>query len=305
MEAVGLPEYSIPFERATFNSLWPMVKDAWMKREGLSLHLSTVIAALQMEAKRNALIAKDLLNINTDISTYKKLTKSFDSEADTWAGHYNGATNIARPFISSSLIARKNAVLSFAEVQPGQRVLDLGCGPGVYGEEILTRGAFWYGMDISQAMLSYAHTRLYEQPNSRLLQGSSTFIPLKSSNLDVAICSGLIDYLSRDQLIDTIREVQRVLRPGGVLCITANLGDRLRWLRSRAPAWLPAPLRVIGPAYFHSDGLIKELEESGLFIEEEIRIRSKPFGGTLVVKATKGVPSTPSMEYPGASRQLL
>lgn len=305
MEALDLVKYSISFERASFDNLWPMVKDAWTDRESLSSHLSTVMPILQLKAKSNALIAKDLLDSNTDAHLQSKLADEFSREARTWSGYYDGTGSIARPFISGSLAARKRAILSLVNPRPNQKVLDLGCGPGVYGDDLLSEGARWYGMDISGTMLNYARVRLHNHPGSAFVQGSSAFIPVKTNSVDVVICSGVADYLSKSQLSETVSEIQRVLRPGGVLCITANLPDPLRWLRSRAPAWLPAPLKVIGPAYFHSNDLIAELEKSGLSAKDTIRLPSKPFGGTLIIKAIKSGNPTPAMESAVASRQLL
>ncbi|MSQ14923.1 MAG: methyltransferase domain-containing protein [Dehalococcoidia bacterium] len=305
MTALGLPEYSLPFERAFFDRLWPMVKDAWMKREVLSAHLDSVIPELERKAVSNAIIARELLDGAPDKRKEKILARKFDREAREWDGYYNGTTPTGRPFISESLRARKKAVLSFADAQPGQTVLDLGCGPGEYAGDILSNGAFWYGVDLSQVMLKHAQARISGQPWGRLVQGSAAFVPLKSSSVDVVICSGVVDYLSQEQLAGTVKEIRRVLKPDGALCITTNLRDPFRWLRSRAPAWMPVPLRVVGPAYFHSEILIKVVEACDLPVMEVVELWSNPFGGTLVVKAAKRVSSKTYMEPAGASGQLL
>lgn len=54
------------------------------------------------------------------------------------------------------------AVLALAGDVRGRRVLDAGCGPGLYAQELVARGAEVVGVDRSEAMLSLARERLGE-----------------------------------------------------------------------------------------------------------------------------------------------
>ena len=59
----------------------------------------------------------------------------------------------------------KPAMLSLLPDIQGQRVLDAGCGPGVYTEALVERGAIVDAIDISERMLELAEQRLQSQIN--------------------------------------------------------------------------------------------------------------------------------------------
>ena len=65
----------------------------------------------------------------------------------------------------------KQKICGLLELKPGQRVLDLGCGVGRWGEELCGRGLYYVGIDGSPALIERAQKNLQQFPNRKLLVG--------------------------------------------------------------------------------------------------------------------------------------
>lgn len=98
---------------------------------------------------------------------------------------------------------------------PGDRVADLGCGPGVTLALLAERGLRPVGVDRSPAMLQEAGRRL---PGVALAAGLLECLPLKDGCMDGAVCEcalSLSPYPER-----ALSAIARILRPGGRLLLT-------------------------------------------------------------------------------------
>lgn len=125
-----------------------------------------------------------------------------------WAGNYP-------PHAHNALMqVEQAAVLGLLPALTGKSVLDLACGTGRYSRVAQERGAGQVvGADDSLAML-------------RAGGGGATVLtpmgalPFKSACFDVVICGLATGHLPPDKLRPAIREMGRVLRPGGTLLIS-------------------------------------------------------------------------------------
>ena len=140
---------------------------------------------------------------------------------------------------------RRGLVLEALDAQPGERVVDVGCGPGFYVEDVLERvgpEGEVTGVDVSEAMLAMTAKRVAGRPNARVAEGDATRIPLPDGAIDRALSVQVFEYVA-----DTaagLAELRRVVRPGGRVVIwdidwstlSLHSGDQARMDRVLA-AW--------------------------------------------------------------------
>ena len=123
---------------------------------------------------------------------------------------------------------------------PGARLLDLGCGTGHHLLWARDRGYAVAGTDGSEAMLAEAR-RL--NPSSELRRAPADGLPFPDASFDAVLCIEVLRYLP--DIGPCIREMRRVLKPGGLCLATASpllnlngfpllnrLGERLPALRT-------------------------------------------------------------------------
>lgn len=92
-------------------------------------------------------------------------------------------------------------------------VADLGCGTGSTIAQLAPHVGRVIGVDRSEAMLSAARSRLARVANVELRLGELEALPIESSRVDAALMILALSYL--DEPLDALREMARVLKPGG------------------------------------------------------------------------------------------
>lgn len=108
---------------------------------------------------------------------------------------------------------------------PG-RVLELGAGTGALTKSLCSLGHEVIATDPSADMLGYLRKAA---PQARAMVGSAEDIALPASAVDIVVAAQAFHWFDRDR---ALREIARVLRPGGVLALTWNVGDRkVPWVR--------------------------------------------------------------------------
>ncbi|MET7385930.1 class I SAM-dependent methyltransferase [Streptomyces sp. NPDC005529] len=109
-------------------------------------------------------------------------------------------------------------------LRPGDRVLDAGCGTGralpalraaVGGVGVVV------GADLTAAMLEAA-VRAGRDRDGRLLLADVAALPLRSESLDAVFAAGLVAHLPNPA--ENLRELARVVRPGGTLALFHPIG---------------------------------------------------------------------------------
>lgn len=124
------------------------------------------------------------------------------------------------------------------------RVADIGCGPGTSSLVWSSRGHFVAGLDINQPLLDLARSRARERGlNAEFLVGSAHALPWPNDSFDVCLLPELLEHVPRWE--PCLDEIQRVLRPGGLLFIstTNTLCPVQREYRLPLFSWYPSPLK--------------------------------------------------------------
>jgi ubiquinone/menaquinone biosynthesis C-methylase UbiE len=112
------------------------------------------------------------------------------------------------------------------ELRVGDRVLDLGCGAGVFSALAAAAGAETTGVDVAQGALDRAH-RSYPDLQFRLATVDGP-LPLDDNSFDLIWASEVIEHVA--DTAQWLSEARRVLAPGGRLLITTPAHGRLRLL---------------------------------------------------------------------------
>lgn len=109
------------------------------------------------------------------------------------------------------------------DVQPGQLVLDAGCGEGRHCFGMLERGARVIGLDLDFDSMRLASKRLRERGREKgsigeMTQGNAFGLPFRDGTFDRVICSEVMEHVHDYRA--AAAELARVTRPGGKLAIT-------------------------------------------------------------------------------------
>jgi SAM-dependent methyltransferase len=99
-------------------------------------------------------------------------------------------------------------------VAPGQRVLDIGCGTGVFLRLAADRGARSFGLDASGALLEIARARV---PEADLRVGEMEQLPYDSDTF--GLVTGFNSFFFAANLVAALREAGRVAKPGAPVVI--------------------------------------------------------------------------------------
>ncbi|MDY6844187.1 MAG: class I SAM-dependent methyltransferase [Thermodesulfobacteriota bacterium] len=110
--------------------------------------------------------------------------------------------------------------LTYAHVQPGQSMLDIGIGTGLGSTLFLKAGLKIHGMDISLQMLDACRSKGFSSLHLHDL--SMTPYPFDSESIDHAVCTGVLNFFS--DLSPVFQETSRILRKGGLFVFV--VGDR-------------------------------------------------------------------------------
>lgn len=136
-------------------------------------------------------------------------------------------------------------------VMPGERVMDVGCGPGRLTRRLAAQTGPQgevTGVDPSPPMLELARRRARTLTNCRFVSGTAQNLPAHDGSLDVVVSSFALHHVPEDVRAGAFAEMARVLRPGGRLLIAdACPTGRVTPAIARAMAHAPVARRR-GPA---------------------------------------------------------
>ncbi len=133
-------------------------------------------------------------------------------------------------YSTPDVVKQRKIILSALNLQPDERILDIGSGPGLLVEDMATiigSSGLICGIDISGAMIALSQKRCSHLPQVELQEGDATSLPYGNDEFDVVVSTQVYEYIEDTQTC--LKELYRVLKPGGRALVLCTDWDTLLW----------------------------------------------------------------------------
>jgi SAM-dependent methyltransferase len=136
-------------------------------------------------------------------------------------------------YLTPDVVEQRRATLHTLALRPGERVLDVGSGPGLLVAEMAQAvgpAGHVTGLDVSDAMLALGQRRCVDLTGAgraSFIKADATALPFADSAFDVAVSTQVYEYVA--DLPTALAELHRVLRPGGRALILDTDWDSIVW----------------------------------------------------------------------------
>ena len=132
----------------------------------------------------------------------------FDQVADQW-------DNLQANFYSEKV---RDRALATADVRTGAIAADIGCGSGFITEGLIHAGLHVIAVDQSEAMLSAMKRKFANTADIDYRCGEAEQLPISNDSVDYAFANMYLHHVEKPPI--AIKEMARILKPGGTLVIT-------------------------------------------------------------------------------------
>jgi ubiquinone/menaquinone biosynthesis C-methylase UbiE len=142
----------------------------------------------------------------------------------------DGARRIQRTYSTPDVVQQRAEVLALLAAQHGERVLDVGSGPGLLVASLadaVGAGGAVHGLDPSAPMNALARELLGTRPWARIDDGDALDLPYPDGAFDVAVSTQVYEYVA--DIPRALSELRRVLRPGGRALVLDTDWDSVVW----------------------------------------------------------------------------
>lgn len=184
---------------------------------------------------------------NNQIWARDKAVQIHDETADWFADKYDKTgDNLSSSFSYGRHEINRFLFNEISNLPKGAAILDVGCGTGHYLKELMDRGFRVSGVEPSVNMREHAESRL---PKGTVVGGSVLSLPFEDNSFDFVFSIEVFRYLNNEDNMQGLKEIIRVLKPGGTFLGTFlnyyaldgfNILVAIRKLKDR---WLGKPMR--------------------------------------------------------------
>jgi arsenite methyltransferase len=145
-----------------------------------------------------------------------RVTQDGESEVSQLEFDRRLAGRLERLYATRDVLRRRELVRAALGARPGDRILDVGCGPGFYVTELLEavgpEGSV-AGVDASADMLAVAAQRAKGHGNVAFHQADAASLPVPDASFERALCFQVLEDVP--DVPAALQEMHRALRPGG------------------------------------------------------------------------------------------
>jgi SAM-dependent methyltransferase len=154
---------------------------------------------------------------------FKVQPRADRAEGESWGGLWHKNLDFLR---------LKDFALFLLQPGPDKKIIDVGCANGVQMVYCGLAGASVFGQDLDSDAVAAANDKLSQlKLSGEAKVGDARQLSFDSDFFDAAISSDFQEHLPNDVAIDVLREVRRVLKPGGKLVIKTPNFSYLRLSR--------------------------------------------------------------------------
>jgi ubiquinone/menaquinone biosynthesis C-methylase UbiE len=155
------------------------------------------------------------------------------------------------------LSRRLSEAFAYAEVKPGMKVLDVGCGRGEILRHVTRLGARAYGIDYAEVAVQLSREATRDEPNPiGVYRSDAKHLPYPDDTFDRILMFDVVEHLFPWELDAALSDIQRVLKPGGMIVVHTAPNrwyDRyaypvVRWVRGLQGQKYPANPRALNVA---------------------------------------------------------
>lgn len=141
-------------------------------------------------------------------------------------------------------------------------ICDMGCGPGQIARYLHRKGIDTLGVDLSPRMIAEAQRLNPEIPFHR---GDMLSLPDADNSWGGIAAFYCIIHLPRERIVAALREMKRVLKPGGLLLLAFHIGDDTKHLDT----WWDKPVNL-DFAFLQPSEVENFLREAGYELQETL-----------------------------------
>src|SRR5262245_38014373 len=174
-------------------------------------------------------------------------------------------------YMTPDVVAQRCATLKVLELSEGERILDIGSGPGLLAYDMAAavgpRGHAC-GIDTSEPMLAMSSKRCAGQPWAEFRQADASQLPYPDGSFDAAVSTQVYEYIS--DIPAALAELYRVLRPGGrAVIVDTDYGSLVIYTEDEAR--MARVLAAWNEHFVHADlprTLSRQLRDAGFALRQ-------------------------------------